>query len=123
MNKMLVSINFTIILLVGLFGCGEQKSQELKYEEAKKQAEEKVVELEEILKPVKALERGDFSALPTDPESLKRLSGKSNMRTIKKLNAEVNKAMRRVFELKPEGYDDDYEHWTRKIKQRLESIK
>ena len=123
MNRILVSISFSIILVVGLLGCGGQKSQELKYEKAKRQAEDKIAELEEILKPIKALEKGDFSALPTDPDSLKRLSEKADMQKIKKLNDEVNKAMRRVFELKPEGYDDDYKQWTQKMKQRLESIK
>jgi hypothetical protein len=122
-NRILVSISFSIILVVGLLGCGGQQSQDLKYEQAKRQTEEKIAELEEILKPVKALERGDFSALPTDPESLKRLSEKANIQTIKKLSDEVNKDMRRVFELKPEGYDDDYKQWTQKMKQRLESIK
>ena len=123
MNRILVSISFSIILIVGLLGCGGQQSQELKYEKAKRQAEEKITEVENILKPVKALERGDFSALPTDPDYLKRLSEKANIQTIKKLSDEVNKAMRRVFELKPEGYDDDYKQWTQRMKQRLGSIK
>ncbi|MCK4359329.1 MAG: hypothetical protein KAW92_11420 [Candidatus Cloacimonetes bacterium] len=123
MNRILVSISFSIILIVGLLGCSGQQSQGLKYEKAKRRAEEKITELEEILKPVRALERGDFSALPTDPDSLKSLSEKANIQTIKKLSDEVNKAMRRVFELKPEGYDDDYKQWTQKMKQRLGSIK
>lgn len=123
MNRILVNISFSIILIVGLLGCGGQKSQELKYEKAKRQAEEKITELEKILKPVKALERGDLSALPIDPDSLKRLSEKADIQKIKKLGDEVNKAMRRVFELKAEGYDDDYKQWTQKMKKRLESIK
>jgi len=120
MKRMFVGI----ILIVSLFGCGRQESKTLKYEKAKREAEWKFTELEEILKPIKALERGDTSALfSADPETLKRLSKNSNIQTIQKLSNEVTQAMERVSELKPEGYNDDYEQWTQKIKERWVSIK
>jgi len=115
------NVGLSVILLICMLGCGEQKS-DLKYQEAKRQAEEKLVELEEILKPIKALERGDLSALPTDPESLKRLSEKADIQTIRRLSEEVSKAMQKVFDSMPEGYEDDYDQWTQKVKQRLEAI-
>jgi len=112
-----------LIALVNLLGCGEQKSPEVKYTEAKSQAEQKLVEFSEIMETAKALERGDLSVLPSDPESLKRLSEKANTQTINKLSNELNEAMRKVSELKPEGYDDDYKQWTQEMKQRLEALK
>ena len=115
------NVGLSVILLICMVGCGGQKP-DLKYQEAKRQAEEKLAELEEILILVKALERGDLSALPTDPESLKRLSEKADIQSIRRLSEEVSKAMQKVFDSMPEGYEDDYAQWTQKVKQRLESL-
>ena len=125
MNRALVNMGFGIILVVclfGLLGCGVQESPELKYQRAKIQAELKIMELEEIMIPLRAIERGDFSALPTDPDELKSLSEKVKNTDIQKLVNEINAAMYKVFELKPPGYDDDYNQWTREMRERLEAI-
>ena len=123
MNRIFTNMVLSIILIMGILGCGEQKTAEMKYEEAKTQAENKITELEEILIPLKAIKSGDLSALPTDPEDIKRMNEKADIKNIKKLSNEVNKALQKVFELKPDGYDDDYKQWTQQMKQRLDSVK
>ncbi len=123
MNRIFTNMVLSIILIMGILGCGEQKTAEMKYEEAKTQAENKITELEEILIPLKAIKSGDLSALPTDPEDIKRMNEKADIKNIKKLSNEVNKTLQKVFELKPDGYDDDYKQWTQQMKQRLDSVK
>jgi len=123
MNRILLVISFSIILLVSLIGCGGQESQVVKYEKAKKRAEKKIVELEKILKPIEALKRGNLSELPKDPDSLKKLSEKADIHNIKKISDEVSKNMQKVFELKPKGYDDDYKQWVQQMKRKLEFSK
>ncbi len=118
----LFTINMLVILMISMLGCGAQDGKS-KYEAAKLQAENKSTELVEILRPVKALERGDTSVLTKDPEALKRISEKMDIKTIQKLSNEVNQAMRRVADLRPEGYKDDYDQWTKKIKEKLDSVK
>lgn len=125
MNRALVSVGFSMVLVVGLLGllgCGVQESPELKYQKAKVQAELKIMELEEIMIPLRAMERGDFSALPTDPDELKRLSEKMKPANIQKLANEISQATLKVFQLKPPGYDDDYKQWTQQMRERLEAI-
>jgi hypothetical protein len=125
LNRLLVSMGFTIILvvgLIGLLGCGVQSPEE-KYEKAKIEAEQKIAELEEIMIPLRAMERGDFSALPADPDELKRLSEKMKPANIQKLANEISQATLKVRQLMPPGYDDDYEQWTQQMKERLEAIK
>jgi hypothetical protein len=125
MKKMLVAITMNVILVMSILGCGTQKAPDdkLKYERAKQEAENKSAELLEILRPLKAIERGDTSLLSSDPETLKRISDKMNKQTIQKLSNEVNQAMKRVAELKPEGYSEDYELWVKKVKEKLDSVK
>jgi hypothetical protein len=125
LNRLLVSMGFSIILvvgLIGLLGCGVQSPEE-KYEKAKIEAEQKIAELEEIMIPLRAMERGDFSALPADPDELKRLSEKMKPANIQKLANEISQATLKVRQLMPPGYDDDYEQWTQQMKERLEAIK
>lgn len=124
MNRTVASIGFSIILvvaLIGLLGCVAQSPEE-KYEKAKLEAEQKIAELEEIMIPLRAMESGDFSALPTDPDELERLSEKMKPENIRKLANEISQATLKVFQLKPPGYDDDYEQWTQEMQQRLEAI-
>ncbi len=120
MKKKLVSIVVSHALVIMLLlGCAGKES---KYEKAKREAEGKLAELEEILKPVKALEKGDLSVFSANPKTLKRLSKKASIQKIRELSEDVNRAMQKVFELKPQGYEDDYEKWTEKIKERLGSL-
>ena len=123
MNKVLVNVSFSIALIVGLLGCGGQKSQELTYEGAKMAAEKVILKFETIMKPIKAMERGDLSAMPKDLESLEMLKKYSNVESIKSLSNEISKAMQLVYKLKPEDASEDYNQWNQKMKQKLESIK
>lgn len=123
MNRMFISIAFSVVLIISMLGCGEQKTAEVKYEEAKIQAENKIAELEEILIPIKAAEKGDLSAFPTDPESVKKMKEKADVKNIRKLSNEISKSLQKVSDLKPEGYDEDYKQWTQQMKQRLNAIK
>ncbi len=119
MGKKLISLNIIVLLGVNVFGCMEQKTPATKYEEAKNQAEVKIARLEEVLKPIKALQSGNFSGVSMDANRAKNV----DMNEINKISAEVNEAMRKVFDLKPQGYDNDYNQWTQTMKQRLESIR
>lgn len=121
--SVIIGLAIGIILSVNLIGCAGEESKALKYEQAKKQAEEKFRELEKILKPIKALEKGDTSVFSKDPEYLKRLSKKSNIETIQKLGREASQAMQKVYELRPESSNDDYEQWIQKITQRWKALK
>jgi hypothetical protein len=126
MSRVLVSIGFSIILvvvgLIGSLGCGVLDSPESKYEKAKIEAEQKIAELEEIMIPLRAMERGDFSALPTDPDELKRLSEKMKTENMRKLANEISQAMWKVHRLVPPGYEDDYLQWQQDMHQRLDAI-
>lgn len=121
MAKRITSVGFIVfVLALGLSGCAGKIE---KYENAKKQAETKLSELEEILKPAKALARGDLSALPTDIERYKKISEKAkDPRKMQALADEVSGAMKKAAEFKPDGYQEDYEQWVQKIRARMEAI-
>jgi hypothetical protein len=124
MSKVLLRVGFIIVLAVGVMGmlsCAPPETPEQKYEKAKLEAEQKIAELEEIMIPLKAIEKGDFSALPTDPVELKRLSDKMKNADLRKMANDISQATLKVRQLMPPGYEDDYDQWTEEIEQRVES--
>jgi len=118
--------NLSVVFMVFVFalvlaGCAGKIE---KYENAKRQAEAKLSELEEILKPAKALEKGDLSALQNiDIERYKRISEKAkDPRKMQALADEISSALQKAAELKPEGFQSDYDQWAQKIKQRMGAL-
>ncbi len=118
-ERRIVGISLLAVLLIALLGCEGKVS---KYENAKSEAEKRLAHLERILRLVKGMERSNLPVFPDDLDSLKALAQKADIEEIRKLSDGVVRTMRRVFELVPEGYEDDYEQWTQEMKQRLESV-
>ena len=95
-------------------GVPEEPKKPKTYEEAKKIAEEKLAELEELAGPLLALEKGDTSALPEDPKAMKELTGKAYAKKVEKKGVEVNDAITDVLKLVPsenKAILDDYQKW------------